>query len=86
MSMQRKRTTILDILEIKYSTEISILPFLIFIPEKAYHEFKRYSCGTEINMEPVTVVSELKGGREIIRPPSLEETKALSKSSNENLA
>ena len=76
----------LDVSEIKYSTEMSVLPFVIFIPEKAYYEFKRYSCGTEIKMEPVTVVSERKGGKEITRPPTLEETKALSKSSNENLS
>lgn len=76
---ERQYAGALDVSEIKYSTEMSVLPFVIFIPEKAYHDFKRYSCGTEIQIEPVTVVSELKAGREITRPPTLEETKALSK-------
>jgi hypothetical protein len=61
----------LDISEIKYSTEMSVSPFLIPIPEKAYHEFKRYSCGTKINMVPVTVVSSTHGSlhlHELLHP------------------
>lgn len=57
-------------IEIQYSTEMSVLPFLFFVPEHAEYFFKMYhSDGSEIDhaCEPLGIVSERKSGINLMR-------------------
>ena len=69
---EKERT--LDISEVRYSNEMSVLPFLFFLPfteptQKAYYELKKYtSDGKVFAVRPVGIVSERdEHGSEITR-------------------
>ena len=77
----------------RYSNEMSVLPFLFFLPyiedsdnkasiRQAYFDFKRYaSDGKEIPVRPVAIVSEHnKRGNEITRCLNEDEKRLLNNS------
>jgi hypothetical protein len=68
----------LDVPEIHYSTEMSVLPFIFFVPENAKYSLKRYtSDGSEIKteMEPLGIVWEKKSGNNFVRDLDPDEKK-----------
>jgi hypothetical protein len=68
----------LDVPEIHYSTEMSVLPFIFFVPKNAKYSFKRYrSDGSEIEtkMEPLGIVWEKKSGNDLMRDLDPDEKK-----------
>ncbi len=63
-------------IEIQYSTEMSVLPFLFFAPEYAEYSFKTYrSDGSEINhaWESLGTVSERRSGINLIHSLNREQ-------------
>jgi hypothetical protein len=85
---ERTQGGALDISEVRYSNEMSVLPFLFFLPfnepnQKAYYNFKRYaSDGKEIAVMPVGMVSERdEYGSEITRALNEDERKLFDNTS-----
>jgi hypothetical protein len=65
-------------IEIQYSTEMSVLPFLFFVPEHAVYSFKTYhSDGSEVNhvWEPLGTISERRNGVSLIHKLDGEQMK-----------
>jgi hypothetical protein len=77
---ERTQGGALDISEVRYSNEMSVLPFLFFLPfteptQKAYYELKKYtSDGKVFAVRPVGIVSERdEHGSEITRALNKDE-------------